>query len=638
MKPNSRQGGENPAEAMSRAPTVPFPPGDTLTMTPESLVLETRIGRGGMGEVWRARDTRLGRSLALKLLRPERSEHVGPLLSEARAQARIDHPHVCKVYGFGELDGTPFIALQLIEGVPLSKAAPNLSTDDKARVVAQIAGGIEAAHRQGLIHRDIKPQNILVERQSGGALHAYIVDFGLARDVGSETDPQVAGTVEYMAPEQACGDRLDERTDVWGLGITLYELLAGRTPFRADSPTATLGRLLSEELRPIEGVPRDLGRIVMKCLERQRERRYPTAAELRADLERYLAGAPVLAKPPSLLYRLGRRARRHPFAFVVGAFAAVVVITAFALLLRGQVRSVELARRSAEYARDIERFETTMHRAALLPLHDTRPERARVETRLKAIEAELPLLRPEIAALAQHALGRGELALGQTEAAIAHLEAAFAATRTPEVGLALGRALAARYAEELGAAANLPAEQRNQHRKALAARYGERIKQLLSIPTDEPGAPELARAQIAFAQERDDDALAQVATAISHQPWRFEALRLRAQIEVARALRLSSAGDYDAAEASLGRADGAIGEALRIGPSDGASRVVACQLGAIAAKLGYDRSRLDAARFTPWEAACNDALEATGRSGAALGQAASLAATRARYEVEHGGH
>jgi serine/threonine-protein kinase len=622
---------------MTSAPTVQDPAMASLTMTPESLVLEARIGRGGMGEVWRARDERLNRMLALKLLRPERSEQVGPLLAEARAQARIDHPHVCKVYGFGELDGTPFIALQLIDGNSLAKAAPNLSTEEKVRVLAQVAGGIEAAHRQGIIHRDIKPQNILVERHADRSVHAFVVDFGLARDVGSETEEHVAGTVEYMAPEQACGDRLDARTDVWGLGITLYELLAGRTPFRADTPTATLGRLLSEDPQPIEGVPRDLGRIVMKCLERPRERRYSTAAELRADLERFLAGEPVRAMPPSLLYRIGKRARRNRFAFVAGSFASVVLVVASVLLVRAQIRSVELARRSAEYARDIERFESTMHQAALLPLHDTRPERTKVETRLHAIEAELPRLRPEIAALAQHALGRAELALGQSEAAIGHLEPAYATAQTPEVGLALGRALAARYAEDLGGAANLPPEERNQYRKDLAARYGARIKQLLSFPTDEPGATDLARAQIAFAEERDDDALALIASALGRQPWMFEAHRLRAQVENARALRLSSGSDYDGAEATLGRADAAIGEALRIGPSDGTSRVVACELAAIAAHLRYDRSRLDAARFTTWQAACDTALEATGRSGEALSYAADLAATRARYEVEHGG-
>jgi serine/threonine-protein kinase len=609
----------------------------SLAIAPESLVLERRIGRGGMGEVWRARDERLGRTLAVKLLRPQGTEPVGLLLAEARAQARIDHPHVCKVYGFGELHGLPFIALQLIDGTPLNKIAETLTIDEKVRVVAQVASGIDAAHRHGLIHRDIKPHNILVERPDGGAVHAYIVDFGLARDVDKDTDPNIAGTVDYMAPEQAAGEHIDGRTDVWGLGITLYELFTGRTPFRGKNQTATLRRLLNEEARPIEGVPRDLGRIVMKCLERQRERRYATAAELREDLERYLAGAPVKAMPPSLLYRLSKRANRQRFAFGAGVFAALVLIISSVLVVRAQLRSGELARRSAGFARDIERFETTMHEAALLPLHDTRPERASIEARLRKIEAEVPGLRPELAGLALHALGRGELALGRTDAAIANLESAWSASQLPEVGLALGRALATRYAEELGAAANLPAEERNEHRKELAAHYGKRIKRFLSIPADDTGVLELARAQIAFAEERDDDALALVATAIGHQPWLFEAQRLRAQVETARALKLSATSDYDGAEASLARAGAAIGEALRIGPSDGTSRLVACQLGAISATLGYDRSRLDANRFVPWEAACNWALEVTGQSGEVLRQTANLAATHARYETEHSG-
>jgi serine/threonine-protein kinase len=635
MKPYGRRGEEDFGEPMTTAPTVADGPVASLTMTAESLVLVTRIGRGGMGEVWRARDERLGRSLALKLLRPERSEQVGPLLAEARAQARIDHPHVCKVYGFGELEGTPFIALQLIEGTQLSKAAVSLSADDKVRVVAQIADGIEAAHSQGLIHRDIKPSNILVERRNG-SVHAYVVDFGLAREVDSETEQNVAGTVEYMAPEQACNDRLDARTDVWGLGITLYELFAGRTPFRTDNPTATLGRLLTEDVPPIEGIPRDLGRVVMKCLERQRERRYATAGELRADLERYLAGAPVLAMPPSLLYRLSKRARRNRFAFGAGFSSAVVLMASVALLVRAQLRSVELGKRSAEYARDVERFETTMHQAALLPLHDTRPERAKVETRLRAIEAELPILRKEIAALAEHALGRGELALGRTEAAIAHLEHSYATTHTPEVGLALGRALAGRYAEELGAVANLPAEERAAQRKELAARYSERIKQLLSIPTDDPGALELARAQIAFADERDDEAMAAAQAALGRQPWLYEAYRLRSEVELRRSRVRWDAGDLNSSRAALERAGVELAAATRIAGSDAASRIAECTRQGWYGKTLYDQSRLHDDSFATGQAACQAALQADGGEWPSLVAFGGLLMVQARYAREHG--
>jgi serine/threonine-protein kinase len=623
-------------ERESAAPTLRDVPAQVLTIAPESLVLESRIGRGGMGEVWRARDQRLGRSLALKLLRPERSEQVGPLLAEAQAQARIDHPHVCKVYGFGELDGTPFIALQLIEGTSLAKAAPKLSPEEKVRVVAQVAAGIEAAHGEGLIHRDIKPQNILVERHTGGVPHAYVVDFGLARDLGSETEKHVSGTVEYMSPEQACGDHLDERADVWGLGVTLYELFAGTTPFRASTAAATLGRLLSEDPPPLGGVPRDLARIVMKCLERARERRYPTAGELRADLERYLAGEPVEAMPPSLIYRLGKRAHRHRFAFVAGTFAALVLISAATLLVRAQLRSAELGRRSAEYARDIERFETTMHQAALLPLHDTRPERARVEKRLRAIEAELPKLRPETAALAQHALGRGELALGNNDAAVAHLERAWAQTQAPEVGLALGRALAARYAEELNAAANLSAEERKERRAQLASRYGERIKQLLSIPTDDPGAAHLARAQITFADERDEDAMAAAQAALASQPWLFEAYRLRGEVEVRRSRRCWDAGDMDAVRAALERAGRELASAIRIASSDGASRIAECSRQAMWVRTFYDQSRLHDDSFAAGQAACQAALQADGGEWPSLVEFSGLLRTQARYEAEHG--
>src|SRR5262245_22571116 len=167
-------------------------------------------------------------------------------MREAQAQARVDHPHVCKVFEVQAEGDRPFICMQLINGETLGQLAPKLSARACVSIVADVADGIEAAHRLGIVHRDLKPANIMLERTPGGDLHAYVMDFGLARDVTTTMSHGVVGTPAYMAPEQARGDarELGPRTDVYGLGATLYAALAGEPPFRGTSVMKVLADVL----------------------------------------------------------------------------------------------------------------------------------------------------------------------------------------------------------------------------------------------------------------------------------------------------------------------------------------------------------------------------------------------------------
>jgi serine/threonine-protein kinase len=184
------------------------------------------LGEGGMGTVYRGRDKRLGRLVALKLLRRADPDLARRLLQEARAQARVQHEQVCRVYEAGEADGEPFIAMQYIEGQALDRAKERMTLEQKVKVIREVAAALHEAHRIGLVHRDIKPGNILVETGEDGAFKPYIADFGLARDVSQEGQTMtgaVLGTPAFMAPEQARGEvrSLDRRTDVYSLGATL---------------------------------------------------------------------------------------------------------------------------------------------------------------------------------------------------------------------------------------------------------------------------------------------------------------------------------------------------------------------------------------------------------------------------------
>ena len=264
------------------------------------------IGRGGMGAVYRARDLQLRRTVAVKLLLEGDSTSRSGFLQEARSQARLLHPRVCEVFEAGVADGMPFIVMRYVDGAPLHKVHAAMTIEERARVIREIAFALHEAHRIGLVHRDVKPGNVLVERGEDGAWRPYIADFGIARDVtdGEATATRaVQGTPAFMAPEQAAGNvgSLDRRTDVYGLGATLYSVLAGRPPFSAPTAGEILKMVLEALPPPLRSVapnvPLDLEAIVARCLEKDPAARYASARALGEDLQRFLDGDPVAARP-----------------------------------------------------------------------------------------------------------------------------------------------------------------------------------------------------------------------------------------------------------------------------------------------------------------------------------------------------
>lgn len=278
------------------------------------------IGRGGVGEVYRVWDAALGRPVALKYLQRDDPELVERMKLEARAQARVEHPNVCRIYEVGEADGRHFISMQFIDGEPYDRVMGELDLEQNVRILEQVADAVQAAHAVGLVHRDLKPANILVERTDDGELFPYVVDFGIARELNAtermtETGQSV-GTPGYMAPEQARGEQnIDRRADVFSLGVLLYEIVCGELPFRAGSVAEAYVAVLSEEAVPLRqrapDAPADLETIAMRCLEKNRERRYPSARAVSDELRRYLDGEPIEARPQTRIERWIRRAARH---------------------------------------------------------------------------------------------------------------------------------------------------------------------------------------------------------------------------------------------------------------------------------------------------------------------------------------
>ncbi|HEX2571828.1 MAG TPA: protein kinase [Polyangia bacterium] len=571
---------------------VPLPP---LPINPSLLhwdryEIQSMLGQGGMGVVYRARDRVLDRTVAIKFLHGGDPELKMRFIHEARAQARIDHPNVCKVYEVGEIEGHAYISMQLVTGPSLADAAPDLSLPEKIGIMKDVAEAMHEAHRLGIIHRDIKPSNIIIERDldRDGLLCPVVTDFGLARGIGEDRGLTltgvVIGTPSYMAPEQAQGEnrKLDRRTDVYSLGATLYELLVGRPPFERDATLALLLDVVNKEPAPprtlVPDIPVDLETIVLKCLNKEPGQRYDSAKALAEDLGRYIDGEPVLGRRQGRLERLWRRARKHRAWATVSAIslACALAFGLFALRTfldarRTRAEAERGARLAAELGQDITQIEWFLRAAEELPLHDTTPEQRLIRARMNGMAERRHALGAWSEGPVYYALGRGHFILHELDGALENLERAAArGVDSRELHYTRGRVLGELYARAFKEAryGGDPAW-RERRRQELEKKYlAPALDELERSRGLQLESPHLLEAFIAFYRKQYPLAEAKAAQATAETPWAYEARTLVGDVQLEQAHADLDRGAYEPARKGFAEALRRYQEASEIGRSD----------------------------------------------------------------------
>src|SRR5262245_54013490 len=424
-----------------------WPHGAPPTMPPEELPLpqvlgyevESVLGRGGMGVVYRARHLKLNRTVALKTLLA--GAYAGPaerarFQREAEAVAGLCHANIVQVYEVGEHEGRPYFTMELIDGGSLAQklAAAPPTVRWAAELMASLADAVAVAHGTGIVHRDLKPANILLTADGT----PKISDFGLARRLEGEGGltwtGTAVGTPSSMAPEQVSGNvgPTGPATDVYGLGAVLYELLTGRPPFRGGTALETSRQVLSDEpvcpsrLNPL--VPRDLESVCLKCLQKDPLRRYSSAAELAEDLRRYLLGQVVAARPVGNWDRAGKWIRRNP---AVASLSATAVLALVAGTVASLLFALEANRQATELKAQTRAAEENARRAQD---NEEKATRILVSSWLRAIGRNPRPLTSALDAL------EGDV-VRQLRAASAHIRLQFLETalRDPDAGKRVGR-------------------------------------------------------------------------------------------------------------------------------------------------------------------------------------------------------
>jgi len=592
-----------------------------------------KLGEGGMATVYRAvRETQdFHQQVAIKILKGGRvtEEGLARFARERRIVASLDHPNIARLIDGGlTSDQRPFVALELVEGRAIDRYCDeeSLSIEDRLRLIIDVGKALHYAHQNLVVHRDLKPSNVMVDATG----RVRLLDFGIAKEL---IDDHVASALTraealpmtplYASPEQLSGDPVTTASDQYQIGLLLFELITGQCHHLLDGddarsilerasrldtprPSAVLksrstitGRREQQSTDQVASLRRttlkdlvldvrgDLDWIVLKALDRNPDKRYPSVAALVADIEKLLEGRPIAARPPSLTYTVRKWVGRHRVRSTLAAALILALLGSWIFVQAQRTRAQKLRMFALKVERQTEQIERLLREASLRPLHDMTPERAAVEALIGQLQTEARSSPKLLGPAAAYGVGRGLLALGETEQAATSLEEAWnAGFRGDGIRYSLGSALGELYRERLRAAQGLDDETlRSQRIREAQVDFRDRALEHLGAVESEDLA-ELRTALIAFYEGDYDAALERVDRVRDFFPWQHEALAIEAAVLTQRAQMLNLLGNAEGARADVDRARIVLGEALEIGRSDAQLYLRNCELGSMAIRLG----------------------------------------------------
>ena len=551
------------------------------------------LGQGGMGTVFLAEraDGQYEQQVAVKVVHQQGlgSDAQGRFRFERQILARLEHPNIARLLDGGVDDrGAPFLVLEYVDGVPLDEHCRerNLGLEERLKLVTSVCRAVAYAHRLQVVHRDLKPSNILVSRSG----QVKLLDFGVAELL--DRPPQEAPdsgsgyrlTLGFAAPEILRGETATSASDLYSLGVLIYQLITGALPFPArDLSFEELVKAVSEDpvAPPSDGVAGSLGSssfsegeldaVVLQALAKDPADRPSSADALADELKRLMDGEPVQALPQTVGYLLRKRFQRHRWLWLAAGTLACLLLFFAGGWFKSRREAEQRAEIAREFAQEAERIEWFLRYAQSLPLHDIRRERDLMEQRLGRLETRMEAIGDFALGPGNFALGRGYAQLDDHEAALVSLEEAWdRGYRTSGAALAIGKVLGRLYAERLGEALRIKdPDLRAARKRELEELYRDRALEFLrQSGTPELESPSYLAGLIAFYDGRFEEAGERAVQAVAEAPWLHEGHLLAGDAALSLANLRVEHGEYTGAEEQFARAQEAYGRAQEMAPSD----------------------------------------------------------------------
>lgn len=618
-----------------------------------------QIGRGGMGTVYLAEraDEHFKKYVAVKLVK--RGMDTDYILrhfrNERQILANFDHPNIARLLDGGSTEGgLPYFVMEYVEGKPIDQYCDEnkLSITHRLELFQQVCAAVAYAHRNLVIHRDIKPSNILVT--SGGV--PKLLDFGIAKIMQTDETGITATAIhvmtpEFASPEQAQGQSVTTLSDVYSLGVVLYELLTGYSPYELKSRAPVeIARIITEtqpvlpSTKVVDGLQKrlrgDLDNIVLMALRKEPHRRYQSVEQLSADISRHLEGLPVQARKDTFGYRASKFIQRNKIAVAIALFAFLGILISAGIAGFIQWRANRQAKFLQEFGQEVARIEGTMRIAHLLPLHDIQPEKKQVVQSLDRLQKEMENLGTVAYGPGHYSLGRGYLALQQYQTAYEHLFKAWNdyEYRIPAVEYSLGYSLAMLYHEKLKEAAQTIGKSQLSYKKEqLKKTYRDPALQYIRSSHFTSEAAQYVAALLAFFSKDYTDSLKYSDETIKKFPAFYEAQTLQGDIYKAIGDERRDTGKLMEAETFYSKAKEAYLAAAKKGQSDPNIYIGLCALqNGIIRMQAHQTENSPEATYNAAISYCDSALKADAENVSALLTTASTHFEWAYYQRDHG--